>query len=71
MVKFQIEWSIEAKLDLLDILDYYLKRNKSNLYSIKLNGKIIKSIKSLSKNPFIGISTDYNSVRALIICSIF
>jgi len=29
MVKFKIEWSIEARLDLLDILDFYVSRNKS------------------------------------------
>jgi len=66
MVKFKIDWSIEAKSDLIDILDYYIKRNKSNSYSIKLNAKINKSIKLLSKNPFLGIPTDYDSVRALI-----
>lgn len=66
MVKFKIDWSLEAKLDLIDILDYYIKRNKSNLYSIKLNAKINKTIKLLSKNPFLGIPTDYDSVRALI-----
>lgn len=66
MVKFKIDWSIEAKSDLIDILDYYIKRNKSNLYSIKLNAKIHKSIKLLNKNPFLGIPTDYDSVRALV-----
>ena len=66
MVKFKIDWSIEAKLDLIDILDYYIKLNKSKTYSIKLNAKINMSIKLLSKNPFIGVSTDYDSVRALI-----
>ena len=66
MVKFKIEWSIDAKLDLIDILKYYIERNKSTSYSIKLNSKINKSLKLLSKNPFLGIPTDYDSVRALI-----
>lgn len=66
MARFKIVWSIEARLDLVDILDFYIKRNKSNLYSIKLNAKINKSIKLLSKNPYLGTPTDYNSVRALI-----
>ena len=56
MVKFKIDWSIEARLDLIDILDFYIKRNKSATYSIKL----------LGKNPFLGIPTDYDSVRASI-----
>jgi hypothetical protein len=37
MVKFKIDWSIEARFDLIDILDFYIKRNKSNVYSIRLN----------------------------------
>jgi plasmid stabilization system protein ParE len=66
MVKFKVDWSIEARLDLIDILDFYINRNKSNVYSIKLNAKLNKSIKLLSKNPFLGTPTDYDSVRALI-----
>ncbi|PIQ34993.1 MAG: addiction module toxin RelE [Bacteroidetes bacterium CG18_big_fil_WC_8_21_14_2_50_41_14] len=66
MVKFKIDWSIEARLDLIDILDFYIKRNKSNSYSIKLNTKINRSIKLLSNNPFLGIPTDFDSVGALI-----
>jgi len=66
MVKFKIDWSIEARLDLLDILEFYIKQNDTATYSIKLNSEINKSIKLLSKNPFIGIQTDYDSVRALI-----
>lgn len=66
MVKFKIEWSLDARLDLIDILDYYIKRNKSNLYSIKLNAKMNKSLKQLIRNPFLGIPTDYESVRILI-----
>jgi plasmid stabilization system protein ParE len=66
MVKYKIVWSIEARLDLIDILDFYIKRNKSNIYSIKLNAKINKSIKLLSKNPFLGLPTDFDSVRAII-----
>jgi plasmid stabilization system protein ParE len=66
MVKFKVDWSIEARLDLIDILDFYIKRNNSHTYSIKLNAKLNKSIKLLSKNPFLGTPTDYDSVRALI-----
>jgi plasmid stabilization system protein ParE len=44
MAKFKIEWSVEARSDLIDILDFYIKRNKSNVYSIKLNAEINGSI---------------------------
>lgn len=66
MVKYKIDWSIEARLDLIDIFEFYIKRNGTVTYSNKLNTKINKSIKLLSKNPFLGTQTDYDSVRALI-----
>jgi plasmid stabilization system protein ParE len=66
MVKFKVEWSIEARLDLLDILDFYIVRNKSAAYSKKLNSKINNSIKLISKNPLIGLQSEIESVRALI-----
>ncbi len=66
MVKRKIIWSNDARLDLLDILDFYIKRNGSAVYSKKLNLKFQKSIQLISKNPFIGTQTDFEMVRALI-----
>jgi toxin YoeB len=66
MAKYKVEWSIEARLDLLDVLNFYIVRNKSAAYSKKLNSKINNSIKLISKHPLIGIQSDIESVRALI-----
>jgi len=66
MVKFKIDWSAEARLDLKDILDFYLKQNRTATYSVHLNSEIIKSINLISNNPLIGIDTDYDSVRTFI-----
>jgi toxin YoeB len=66
MARYKIEWSIEARLDLLDILGFYIERNKSVAYSNRLNTKIVRSIKLIGQNPLIGIKTEINSVRALI-----
>jgi len=66
MAKYKIDWSIEARWDLIDILEYYNKRNKSSLYSKKLNSKINKSTKLISKNPLIGLQSEIESVRVLI-----
>ncbi|MEN6352795.1 MAG: type II toxin-antitoxin system RelE/ParE family toxin [Bacteroidales bacterium] len=66
MARYKIEWSIEARLDLIDILDYYTKRNKSAQYSKKLNSKINSSLLHISKNSLIGLKTQIESVRALI-----
>lgn len=66
MVKRKIEWLAEAKLDLRDILDFYIERNGSSLYSKKLNSRFANSIQLLEKNPFIGVKTDFDNVRILI-----
>ena len=66
MAKYKVEWSIEARLDLLDVLNFYIVRNKSAAYSKKLNSKINNSIKIISKHPLIGVQSDIESVRALI-----
>lgn len=52
MARYKISWSVEARLDLIDILEFYIERNLSKTYSIKLNTKINKDIKALHKNPF-------------------
>lgn len=66
MVKYKIEWSIEARLDLLDILEFYYQRNGNANYSRKLNSKINSSIKLATKNPLLGQQTDIDSVRAIV-----
>ena len=66
MVKYKVEWSIEARIDLLDILDFYYQRNGNANYSRKLNSKINKSINLVTKNPALGLQTDINSVRAFV-----
>jgi plasmid stabilization system protein ParE len=66
MVKRKIEWLIEAKLDLKDILDFYIERNGLAIYSKKLNAKFNKSLQLISKNPFIGTQSDLSKVRILV-----
>jgi len=66
MAKYKIEWSTDARSDLLDILDFYIRRNNNAIYSKKLNAGINKSAKLLSRNPLLGMKTDYDAVRTLI-----
>jgi len=66
MAQHKIEWSIEARQDLISILEFYIQRNGNAIYSKKLNSRIKKSIKLLSKNPLIGTQSETDSVRALI-----
>lgn len=66
MVRRKIKWSNDAKNDLFNILDFYIERNRSKIYSIKLNQEINKSIQQIVRNPNLGIKTDFDSVRSLI-----
>lgn len=66
MAQVKIAWSVEANQDLVGILEFYIIRNGSSAYSKKLYSKINKSVRLLSKNPFIGVKTDDPDIRALI-----
>ena len=48
-------------------MEYYYQRNKSKTYSIKLYQRVNKELKILIKQPEIGIKTEIESVRGLII----
>jgi toxin YoeB len=66
VVRFKVKWSLEAKLDLIDILEFYINRNGNSIYSRKLHQSINKNIKYLKSNPFLGKQSDYPSIRVLI-----
>lgn len=67
MAKKKIVWASNAKTQLLEILEYFIIRNKSNSYSIKLH-KIFKSqIALLVTKPEIGKKSSIDNVRGLII----
>lgn len=66
MAKYKISWSVEAEIDLTEILEFYIQRNKTVSYSKKLYSKIKKDISVICKNPKIGIRTELDTVRALI-----
>lgn len=66
MAKYEISWSVEAEIDLTEILEFYIQRNKTASYSKKLYSKIKKDISIISKNPKLGIRTEYDTVRVLI-----
>ena len=66
MVKRKIKWSHRAKLDLLEILDFYYKRNGTKTYSKKLNTKLRASIRLLEKQINLGVQTDILNIMNLI-----
>ena len=66
MVKRKIEWSSQAKIDLSTILEFFYIRNGSKTYSKKLNSKLRKAIRLLSKHPLLGIQSDVDNIRTLV-----
>jgi plasmid stabilization system protein ParE len=63
----KIIWSANAKSDRIEILDYWIKRNKSNTYSKKLNLLFREAINLVAKNPTIGHVTIKENVRVKIV----
>ena len=66
MVK-KVVWSKKADSIFIEILEFYVKRNGSNLYSRKINANIIKILVLLCKNPLLGKTTDLENVRTFIV----
>ena len=66
-----IVWSSKAKIDLINLYEFYNYRNKSKTYSLKLHRKIQKEIKLLLKQPEIGKKTNKIGVRGLLIDNLY
>jgi toxin YoeB len=62
----QIIWSRLAHLDRFQILEYWINRNKSNVYSKRLNQIFEDTVDVISKHPKIGKATDLPDVRIKI-----
>ena len=67
MAKRKIVWSNRAKIRLYAILDFYIKRNRSKVYSNKLQKLISKEVNLLLKQPDLGLKTSEETTRGLII----
>lgn len=63
----QIIWTVSAQTERREILEYWVKRNKSKIYSIKLNKLIITALREISKSPFTGRKTEIEDVRVKIV----
>jgi plasmid stabilization system protein ParE len=67
MGRRKIIWSHKARIKLFEILEYYAGRNQSKTYPAKLYRKFNKELKVLINHPDIGIKTDLELVRGLIV----
>ena len=66
MVK-QIVWSKRSLTERLQILEYWLNRNKSSRFSKKLDKLFLQKIELLSLHPLIGKRTTSENVRIKIV----
>ena len=63
----RIIWSKIALENKLQILDYWKNRNKSNVYSRKLNSLFKETSKLLQEFPTLGRETDNPKVKNIIV----
>ena len=67
MLKRKLIWSPQSKIELLEILEYYKKRNGNANYSRKLYTEIKELLEICRTYSFIGKQTDFENVRMLIV----
>ncbi len=67
MAKRKIIWTKTAHLERKEILEYWILRNQSKRFSVKLNQLIIETLDCLCENPTIGRKTNFENVRIKLI----
>ena len=63
----EVKWTNRALKDRIQILSYWLTRNKSNSYSLKLDDLFIETLQSLCKFPYAGRKTEKRDVRIKVV----
>lgn len=63
----QIIWTKKAKKELVNVLQYWMSRNKSNTFSIKLNLLIENQLNTIAEHPEICRATDIQNVHVKVI----
>ncbi len=66
MVK-QIVWTSKARNEFVEILQYWINRNKSNSFSLKLNALLEEQLNLIAEFPQIGRKTDIPNVNIKVI----
>ena len=63
MAKRNVIWTRTADIQFVGILEYWIKRNKSNGYSKKLVKLVSERTKQIANEPMIYKATDFKNVR--------
>ncbi|MGB6036109.1 MAG: type II toxin-antitoxin system RelE/ParE family toxin, partial [Cryomorphaceae bacterium] len=67
MAEREIIWSQRAEDELKEILDYYIVRNKSVTFSLKLLSLFTTTIQRIAVIPELGLSCENSSSRIFIL----
>lgn len=67
----QIVWTAIAQSDRQQLFEYWNNRNKSSIYSKKLNALFISSLNLIAIKPYIGRRTSMNNVRVKVVKDYF
>lgn len=63
MAKRNVVWTRTADIQFIGILQYWVKRNKSNIYSKKLLNLVTNRTSQIAQEPFLYKSTDFKDIR--------
>ncbi|OIP50726.1 MAG: plasmid stabilization protein [Flavobacteriaceae bacterium CG2_30_34_30] len=63
MAKRNVIWTRTADIQFIGILEYWVKRNKSNIYSKKLVKLVSERTWQIAEKPLIFKATDFKDVR--------
>ena len=63
MAERTVRWTRTADIQFVGILEYWVKRNKSNTYSKKLIKIVAERTKQIAEKPFIYKSADFKNTR--------
>lgn len=63
MAKRTVKWTRIAEIQYVGILEFWVKRNKSNTYSKKLIKIVAERTKQIAKTPFNYKSADFEDTR--------
>lgn len=63
----RIIWSFQAQTDRKQILQYWIERNQSKVYSQKLYRLFQEAVKLISQHPNIGTPTEFGKVKSKVV----
>ena len=63
----KIEWTYEGRKSKLEILEYWTRRNKSNIYSRKLNKHFNDALNTIIKFPELGRPTENDDIKYILV----